>query len=207
MSGEEQIWERYQLDVSEVEDWPSEYEDTQELINAEIHGRNMHDGSLRLRIIGPDDDVLNTITENIASELAASEDRGSVAYIEVDLTSLDVGDHFSEKDERDEYIRQQVEDKQQQLGDAMLASQVGPTTLVLQHVNAVPGKWQASFFSVLENHYCRVSDGAQQIEGEPDNLVIVSTMRSDYDGYDFDLKFARLMGSTHDLEKDRDRLS
>ena len=207
MSGEEQIWKRYQLDSSDVNEWPSEYDDTHELINASIQGRDINDGSLRLRIIGPDDDVLTTITENIAAELAETENRDSVAYLEVDLSSLDAGEHFRDEDERDEYIRQQFEDKQQQLGDAMLASQVGPTVLVMNHVNAVPGKWQASFFSVLEDHYCRVSDGARQIEGDPENLVIVSTMRSDYDDYDLDLKFARLMGATHDLERDRERSS
>lgn len=201
MSGEQQIWERYLLNVSDVDNWPTGYEDVRKEIIAQIQMRDTVSGSSRHRIIGPDNDVLTTVTKNIAAEVARSEDRESVAYIEVDLLSLDAGESFRTEDERDQYIRQQLKDKKQQLGDAMLASQVGSTVLVLKNVNAVPSKWQASFFSVLDDHFCNVPDGARGIEGDPENLVTISTMRSDYDGYDFDLKFASLMGGAKHLEQ------
>lgn len=202
MSGETQTWKRYALSPTNVDQWPKGLEDLRKKIFALIEDHPLGDGPLTVRLVGPDDEALQTITQNIAVRFAETTGNDATALVDVDLADLDLDTaHFS-KDERDKVLQHRIEDKQQQLGDAMLASRAGPTVVSLQHVDAVPGKWQASFFSVLDEHYCNVPDGPGRLEGDPDNLIVVSTMRDSEPRHDLDLKFRRLMGATFVLDED-----
>lgn len=203
MSGEKQTWERYAVSSSGVGPWPHDVEDIHEELFALVDAHPMGDGPLTIRLVSSDNDLLQTTTKNIAMRLAETAGRDTAALVDVNLTDLDIGSAHGSEEERDNILQRQVEDKLQQLGDAMLASHAGPTVLSLQQVDAIPGKWQSSFFSVLDEHFCNVPNGPDKIEGDPDNLIVISTMKSGTPRNALDLKFKRLMGSTYFLDEER----
>lgn len=172
-------WSDETLDPSNVEEYISangEYED----IMREIETRDETGKLPHFRICGPTGCGKTSVGENITLELDEELDQ-PVPLFEVQChDGLRPGNLLG----MPTYVGNETWWTDGPLTKALLASQDGPTVLILDEVNRTTARTLGVVMSALD-HQCRVSlnaRGGEVIEGNPENLIVFSTMNQG-DGY------------------------
>jgi len=162
-------------------------------IRAVIDGREQTEQLARVRVVGPPGTGKTTLAESIAAERRSP-------YIEIQLTAA-----MRESDliGAPKLVGDETYWTDGPLTRALLASQERETILVLDEVNRAHPKAKTALMPALD-YRARVRikpRGDEIVQGDPSNLVVISTMNegADFQTFDLDPAEKRRLGTRWDI--------